>query len=225
MLCCFSPRKAKNQSNPFFPGTPSRGASLAAAQQFTFCASEKTLLSLQTCERLTEASALQQAASPLSAKPFGFVDSLKRRVETRRFLLFRCRPYRSATQYLTTAVFRSSGFPCMNREPHSFGKHILGRGKGVDLCAKNDTADGLAHGAALRSGRVGGSPGEREIPTALRHGAILPDKARCIGLCGNIRPAGGSGVMWKRLFCLPHPRRQFLYRGQHGSVCRRPDPL
>ena len=34
---CFSPSEAKNQSNLFFPGT---------------CASEKTLLSLQTCERL-----------------------------------------------------------------------------------------------------------------------------------------------------------------------------
>ena len=53
MLCCFSPRKAKNQSNPFFPRTPSRGASLAAAQQFTFCASEKTLLSPEVCERLS----------------------------------------------------------------------------------------------------------------------------------------------------------------------------
>ena len=69
----FSPRRAKNQSNPFFPGTR---------------ASEKTLLSLQTCERLPQASALQHAASPLSAKPLGFVDSLKRRIVNLRLCHF-----------------------------------------------------------------------------------------------------------------------------------------
>ena len=45
----FSPRKAKNNSNPFFPGA---------------CTSEKTLLSLQVCERPPQASARSRLHPP-----------------------------------------------------------------------------------------------------------------------------------------------------------------
>jgi len=72
----FSRRNAKKQFDPFFSGTPSRGASLAAAQQFTFCASKKTLLSPEVCERLS-ARVRALDCLPSGDEAFGFAASKK----------------------------------------------------------------------------------------------------------------------------------------------------
>ena len=68
--------RRKIKFNPCFPGA---------------CTSENTLCSLQVCERLPQASARSRLKPLLSAKPLGFVDSLKNlehRKDVPGFLLF-----------------------------------------------------------------------------------------------------------------------------------------
>ena len=89
----------KIKVDPFFPGS---------------CTSEKTLLSLQVCEHPPYASARSRLRSLLSAKPFGFVDSLMPRanppgafLRTKHCALFHFR--------LASPAFLYSGSPVTSR--------------------------------------------------------------------------------------------------------------